>query len=438
VQSCLRLCAVEDAARSTGSQSCWARLQSGESLAATSPSASSSAGTKMLSPSKVSLRQRQLPNAVLARIKDRGWTQTDLGSGVWVEQGRRLAALCSDSAAPAAAGCRALQERLQLLKLLEQQSLPQGLEALRAALKWKCSTLEHAYACLDVGNRRNCGGISLLDFSGAMALLGLDAPSLCGGREAAAFAAIDGDRDGRMSLPDLLGSSAPAPSWCSTRSSGSGAKVEDTDGTAVWVLVVKFAALSSWFAIPPLLRQRLRSLPKAQDGALLPHTDRPETPAAGARTVVTALAEGAAGIASHGAVARQQVTDPVRQCWAPSEHDLEALEEELKEEHFEKNSSVRQHGEQALSKSDFFRLLKDIPPSGIGDDPEPQSLTRAQLAHIFDEVLARQMEGMAQSGIAISKGLTFKSFRFALLKASIVMGLHFRGLVNDAIDAQQI
>jgi hypothetical protein len=160
------------------------------------------------------------------------------------------------------------------------------------------------------------------------------------------------------------------------------------------------------------------------------HFDRPETPAGGAMTVVTALAEGATGRASHGAVARQQVSDPVRQCWAPCEGDLEEVEAQIKDD-FNRHASSQQLGEHVLNKSDFFRLLGDIPPVDIGDDPEPRQLTHAQLSDIFDEV-----QNTAQNGTVFSKGLTFESFRLALMKTAMIMGLHFRHLVDDAIDAK--
>lgn len=437
VESCMRLCTWEDSLAGGGAQSSWSHLPSGVKPSSASPSApsirvigaSSWSPGKMPSPSKVSLRQKPLPSELLLRMKDHGWTQTDLGSTVWVEQGRRLAA--SRSQPPAATSCRAMQERLQLLQFLEQQAVPQGPKALRAALTWRCNTLEQAYRCLDVTDRQGRGGLSLLEFSGALALLGLDAPSLCGSEETEVFGLLDADMDGRLSMYDLLGTSAAAPSWCDRGSRGY--RSVEKGGADRWVFVIKFVALSAWFATPVLLRRKLRPQLGTAESAVSLHVERPETPAGGAFSLVTAVAEGANGIISHGEVARQQVSDPVRQSWSPSENDLDDMETRMKEE-FDKYATAKQFAEFLMKKSDFFRFLGDIPPVGIGDDPEPQQLTHVQLGDIFEEVLAMQMESTAFNGLAFSKGLTFDSFRLALLKASLIMGLHFRHVVDDAVD----
>lgn len=208
--------------------------------------------------------------------------------------------------------------------------------------------------------------------------------------------------------------------------------------TERWIRIVKFVALTAWFSTPLLLRRRWRPAPGGEAGASQPSDGgRPETSgggAEGAMTVVTALAQGAIGQASHGAIARQQVSDPVRQCWAPSEGDLEEIEAKMKDE-FTRYSSVLQYSEQMINKSDFFKLLGDIPPVDIGNDPQAQQLTRAKLAEIFDEVLVLQMRNQGQAGVTFSKGLTFESFRLALLKACVTIGLHLRHLVDDAIEA---
>jgi len=167
-------------------------------------------------------------------------------------------------------------------------------------------------------------------------------------------------------------------------------------------------------------------------------TARPEVAGggiAGAMIVVTALAEGATGRTSHAAVARQQICDPVRQCWAPSEDDFQEAESKMRVE-FDSYSTVQQYGEKMLNKANFFSLLGDIPPQDIGDDAESM-VTRAQIGQIFDEVLTVQARTSGQNGVTFSKGLTFESFRLALLKASAMMGLHFRHLVDDAVDALQ-
>lgn len=437
VETCLKLCAWED-----GSQSPSSRLPSGVQPAG---AAISRLGGETFAPSA---QLRPLPSELLDRIKDCGWTQLASGSGVWAQQARLLNSSLRASE-PAAAHCRALDERLQLLKELEKQSVPQGIAALRAALKWRCGTLERAFLCLDVSDRqglssmsamskalmgtRATAGLSFLEFTGALALLGLDAPSLCGFTEPAAFEAMDTDRDGRLSLADLLGTSVPSiPLSGQQKRSERNSDADGIEGGVDrWVLAVKFAALSSWFATPVRLRRHSRPVLGQEPTAPL-HVSRPETPAGGAMTVISAVAEGATGTgcASHGAAARQEVLDPVRQCWAPVDKDLKEVDEAMKAM-FLRNASAKKHNEPFLNKSDFFRLLGDIPPVGVGDDLDAKRLTRAQLSNIFDEV-----QSLASNDATLSKGLTFESFRLALLKALVGMGLHFRHLLDDAIDTQ--
>lgn len=437
VSTCLKLCAYEDDLQLGGANSSVANLSGWLQTPSASPSASCYDGGKSFSPSKAKLF-KPLPSELLDRMKDCGWAQKDLGTAVWVEKARQLTS--SPSAAPAAAGCRGIQERLQLLEVLEQQAVPQGPEALRAALRWRCGSLEQAFQCLDVSDRNGQGSLSMLELAGAVALLGLDAPALCGTHEVSTFAAMDADLDGRLSIYDLLGTSAPAPTWCdyggSAAASPQRASSKGTEGGAArWVFTAKFVALSAWFGTPQLIRRRLRPPPVGSGQSVAPiQLDRPETAAGGAITVVTALAGAATGGASIVNNLRQQVIDPVRQSWAPSEADFEAIDGKMQEE-FARNASGRQLSEQVINKSDFFRLLGDIPPMGIGNDPDAH-LTRAQLSDIFDMALSLQVQSMARNGITFSKGLTFESFRLALLKVCLSMGLHFRHLVEDAIDAQ--
>lgn len=441
VQSCVRLCAWEDSLQQRGTQSSSSRLPS-----AVSPSASVRSRDVSSPLGKAALRNKPLPSELLVRMKDCGWTQKNAGSAIWVQQARQLAA--ARSAAPAATGCRAIHERLQLLEVLEQQAVPQGVEALRTALKLRCGSLERAFQCLDVSGRSGRGSLSLLEFVGATTLLGLDVTSLCGMDEASALAAMDSDSDGRLSLLDLLG--APTEAVNGPRTGASGQPCSDggdASGSASdsatagiserWVLVARFAALSAWFATPLLQRRRWR--PNAGEATAALSFDRPETPGGGCggMAVVTATAQGATGRASgHEAVARQQVPDPVRQSWAPNELDMEELEATWKTE-FAKNHSMQQHDEQLLNKSDFFRILVDLPPQSICGNPDAQQLTRTKLAEIFDEVMTHQAKKLTQNGSVLSKGLTFESFGLALFKACQSMGLHFRHLVDDAVEAQE-
>lgn len=426
MDSCVKLCNWEDGVQDNSQRDDDAKLANSRLLLA--------AGLEGMSPSKTAVLPRApLPRDLLVRMKDCGWT---VGSAVWGQQARDLTS--SRSVAPAADGCRAIAERIQLLQHLEQGAVPQGVEALRSALRWRCGNLEHAFRSLDVSDRLGRGGISLLEFSGALVLLGLDAPALCGTNETAAFAALDGDMDGRLSAADLFGESAPAPSWIQSGFSSASQRVvmkggsEAIEGGAErWVLAIKYVAISAWFTTPATSRRRLR----LTGGQTVPAPLQPVRAQTPGMTVVTALADGATGRARHGDLARQEASDPVRQCWAPSERDFEEIEGKMKAD-FARNASLQQLGEQIINKSDFYGLLGDIPPIGVGEDPEAEQLTRAQLSGIFDEVLALQANSASQNGIQFSKGLTFESFRLALLKISLLMGLHFRHLVDDGIDAQ--
>jgi len=426
LDSCVKLCNWEDSVQDNSQRDDEARIAKAQLLLA--------AELDSTSPSKTVLLPRTpLPRELLVRMKDCGWT---VGSAVWGQQAREITS--SRSVAPAAAGSREIAERIQLLQHLEKGAVPQGIEALRSALRWRCGNLEQAFRSLDVSDRLGRGGISLLEFSGALLLLGLNAPALCGTNETAAFAALDGDMDGRLSAFDLLGDSAPAPSWVQSGFASASQRVvmkggsEAIEGGAErWVLAIKYVAISAWFTTPATSRRRLR----LTGGQTAPAPLQPVRAATPGLTVVTALADGATGRARHGDLARQEASDPVRQCWAPSERDFEDIEGKMKAE-FARYASLQQLGEQIINKSDFYGLLGDIPPIGVGEDPEAEQLTRAQLSRIFDEVLALQANSASQNGIQFSKGLTFESFRLALLKISLLMGLHFRHLVDDGIDAQ--
>jgi len=172
---------------------------------------------------------------------------------------------------------------------LERREIPKGVEALRSGFCFRFGTLEQAFTYLDVAG--NGHGPSLLEMSGSLALLGFDAPSLCGCTDVELFLKLDVDRDGRIGLEDLLGTSTSPPMQPSRRGSKSNAfrnthivsrsgsiiteiaqdmdtwsndeeAVLDPDGRDRWALLAKFIALSSWFHTPPQVQQRGRPAKK--------------------------------------------------------------------------------------------------------------------------------------------------------------------------------
>lgn len=200
------------------------------------------------------------------------------GASVWADQARKIGSWrVGLSSPPSRSRERSVQERLKLLHLLERQCEEQGLEALRTALQLRFGTLEQAFRFLDVADRGE--GPSLLEMSGSLALLGLDVSSLCGQGECEVFNLLDVDRDGRIGLKDLLGTSvAPGQSGQartlrkqatrreSLQDMASEMKSWDNDldaaqdptGRVKWALLAKLIALSSWFDTPAQLRFRGR------------------------------------------------------------------------------------------------------------------------------------------------------------------------------------
>jgi len=228
-----------------------------------------------MSPSKGASRKKPLPSDMLDRMKAGGWTQAVFSNRVWLDQARQLTSSRS-GIAPAAVGCRASLERTLLLESLEKQAVPQGIEALRAALKWRCGSLERAFECSNVSDRTGpANSLSLLECVGALVLLGLDAPALCGFSESMAFRAMDTDLDGRLSLRDLLGTSSPstAPQLLKLGTVASvqrgivrGNGVQGIEGGAErWILFVKFVALTAWFSTPMVARRNWRNPPAGQE-----------------------------------------------------------------------------------------------------------------------------------------------------------------------------
>lgn len=380
-----------------------------------------------------------LPADVVLRIKDRGWTQ----NSVWVRQAHELTSaragrspLAPGKKCPPGANDRSIHERLRLLELLESEGLPQGLEALCVALRWRCGSLENAFVYLDVGGRGGHGaGLSVSELAGGLALLGLDAPALCGFSEAEAHQRLDANHDGYVCLPDLLkgglGAGEPPPAATAT-DSRNGAWGEATER---WVALAKFVALSAWFQTPQPLRSRKR--PGVMEGPALTPLSPPPGPTGSATiAMVTAAADRRQGTfgGEQGAMARQQPIDAVRRFWAPSAGDFQEARRLLQEK-FSEHALVQQFNERLLGKSDAFRLLGDLPPAGIGRD-QALPLTHATVGELFEEALRTQIAQSSPASCALSKGLTFEFLTVFLHKVALALGLNFRHLVDDALDAR--
>jgi hypothetical protein len=149
----------------------------------------------------------------------------------------------------------------------------------------------------------------------------------------------------------------------------------------------------------------------------------------GSRTPVTSSPSGGSEM---GALEKQQALDVFRRCWSPNEGDLENARRILRLQ-FMQHASVRQFGEPLLSRSDISRLLGRWPPPGLTESHSALSLL--ELGEIYDEVLEMQVVSTSFEGRALSKGLTFASLRIFLQKIALALGLHFRHIVDDAVDA---
>eukprot|EP00928_Gymnodinium_smaydae_P031482 TRINITY_DN23091_c0_g1_i1.p1 TRINITY_DN23091_c0_g1~~TRINITY_DN23091_c0_g1_i1.p1 ORF type:complete len:601 (+),score=121.89 TRINITY_DN23091_c0_g1_i1:28-1803(+) len=454
---------------------------------------------------------------LVPRMEGRGWKKLPRNWGAfWGDQARALASA-------AAAGDRSAHERLRLLKVLQAEAVAQGVDCLRRALVLQCGSLAEAFARLDVGGRGADSGPSLLELAGGLALLGLDVKALCGFGEREALSRLDADRDRRLGLFDLLGTPQVGVYVSKRRDDQTAFESSVLDPDAAlrerWVLVAKFVAISSWFDVPPHLRQRARGAgalgspyadlsmdgepltprPPSAAGLAEAAADRAElslrqataavrvaaeglvrkrsltdgpcsTSEANVATVVAPPVSGRAanevsaaaavgetspepstpaapglscsaacivrGAGASGATAvvgnvRQQVLDEVRRHWAPSEADLQAVTRSLESEFLAYASPL---GVPLLSRPDFCRLFGEPAREARQDHPGLPRLTRPEAARIYDDALEVQIRNGAQDGRPLTKGLTFETLRLALRLAALRIGLHFRHLVDDAIE----
>jgi len=136
--------------------------------------------------------------------------------------------------------------------------------------------------------------------------------------------------------------------------------------------------------------------------------------------------------------------DELRQCFAPGEADLDIAKKALEAE-FAICCTGRQFGEGLMNRPDVFRFLGDLQPTDVcgrdaatglfGEDVVAKGLARSRVGILYDAVLELQVGLTSFEGRALSKGLTFDSFRVALHKAAIGIGLNFRYLADDAVEA---
>lgn len=399
--------------------------------------------------------QHPLPADVVVRIKDRGWTtKGGVSMSVWVQQAvqaRRLGASNAD---------RWLHDRLRLLAFLEQEGVPQGLTAFRTGLSWRCGSLDRGFEQLSASASGGRCPLSLLELAGVLALFGLDVPALCGHNEFEALRRLDADGDKRLGFLDLLNggsghdsvksSSTPAivadvhAAVCEKASVGDSGGAPSAEVMAVadkWILIMKFVALSAWFSLPVTLRLRQRGKSSSRDHEATRSVSPPPSSSVmtGAAAIMLAATERDGGstlrAGEGGRLARQQVLDPVRQQWAPSKGDFEVIQAALRQE-FTACATGQNSGEPLMSRVDFFRFVGEmpLPPVVTGGDRDELSeakLTQSEAGCLFDEVVDLQASNFGSQ----LKGLHFESFRIVLYKVAIALGVNFRYLLNDALEA---
>jgi len=437
----------------------------------------------------------QYPKDLLPKIESKGWARTNLSEGQagfldqpWHAQQKELIAKSKPVQNQSLSRDRIHEDRCKLLDILHRKGVKQGVDALRVALCWKCGSLQNSYKLLDAKGpsdvKRPYAGATLLEFSGCIALLGLDVPGLCGTSEQEIFEQLDADRDHLLSLQDLQGVAKP----CAKKDEGSEA-VMLAEELRVWTIVVKFVALSAWFLTPDHLQRRLRNganIPvdemsqtvgkEAEEkdvGQSLrtPHNEskgeleavvqqarptatetkqaadsyignsleveRPVLAGSVAMSFRAARAGGELSRASNFNLTHQQL-DEMRQKWSPFAHDLSNAATALQDV-ISTYSTVQQAGEQLLSRLDFFNFLGgDFPPKASCRHSGLARLTPAVVGEMYDRWMTYQV--VATSTVPqgpINKGLTFESIWDVLYEIALLVGLHFRHIVEDAWEARK-
>eukprot|EP00747_Dinoflagellata_sp_TGD_P092746 gnl/TRDRNA2_/TRDRNA2_165511_c0_seq4.p1 gnl/TRDRNA2_/TRDRNA2_165511_c0~~gnl/TRDRNA2_/TRDRNA2_165511_c0_seq4.p1 ORF type:complete len:407 (+),score=82.91 gnl/TRDRNA2_/TRDRNA2_165511_c0_seq4:177-1397(+) len=383
--------------------------------------------------------------AAMHHERSAGWVEvksTPKPGGVWAEQARVLAE--KRLAMPARISAqheRSVHERVKLLQHLESKGIPQGMAALWESLRLRFETIEKTFMYLDV-SRPGSGGLSVLELAGSLALLGVDTLSLCGFDERELHRRLDADGDGRVGLRDLLrefhtnaevaanptsdldldhaaDNTDGVPDDRVAAASSAAFVTEDAGRSAptsrlaaggsrrdLWMLLVKFVTLSAWFYTPSQVRKRgVGDVDEASD------------------------AEPQASGKSLSSIRKQ--LDSLRLCWSPNEDDLGEVQSAM-QEIFNEHATVRQFGVQLLGRSDADSIVASL--SDQEKDPAAAAVSRDEVGRIFDRVLENQVSQTAD-GRFITKGLTVESLRALLYEFALSIGLHFRHLVEDALDA---
>eukprot|EP00927_Polykrikos_kofoidii_P035996 TRINITY_DN30452_c0_g1_i1.p1 TRINITY_DN30452_c0_g1~~TRINITY_DN30452_c0_g1_i1.p1 ORF type:complete len:695 (+),score=97.33 TRINITY_DN30452_c0_g1_i1:90-2174(+) len=448
-----------------------------------------------------------LPAALLDKlVHEHGWRKLP-PAAIWARLSEELTSACATfSKTPSVTRDRMLHERLQLFEALQRKGLPQSLGALCFALTARFGGVDEAYALLDVGGRGSGLGVTMLEFAGGLALLGFDAPTLCGFGEPEVLRRMDADSDGWLSSQDFRRSVKTFSGGSVSLLSNTTASVSGCEYSAWWVLIAKFVALSAWFYTPPHLRKRPRPTDMHADlgeeieisvkrnaqvdavcaaeaaaeraegslrhatlateqiaSALAESRTNPPSPTnsiaellsrhdksgdaalalpsrsilSGAAAVTARAAAAGGGARTTRPNARVLALDSVRRYWAPNELDYDATVQAMHVE-FTKLAHVEwSNGEQRglLCRQDFYRLVSELEPPGAVVHPGLSRLTCGVVGRIYDEALDVQMRMTATTdGRPCSKGLTFRSFQMCMLRVARHIGLHFRNLVDDALD----
>eukprot|EP00929_Paragymnodinium_shiwhaense_P108711 TRINITY_DN7503_c0_g1_i2.p1 TRINITY_DN7503_c0_g1~~TRINITY_DN7503_c0_g1_i2.p1 ORF type:complete len:637 (-),score=115.32 TRINITY_DN7503_c0_g1_i2:236-2146(-) len=213
-------------------------------------------------------QSRRLPSEMVPRIQERGWIDVGSVGSVWAAQARSLARerlAASDPGLHVEGSDHLLKERLELIARLEHDNVSQGVSALRAALRMRAGSDDQAIECLKgvLGLKGQlCGqGLSVLELTGALSLLGLDSQALCGFGERELFVRSGGDKvTGRVTAELVCrgGDTAPVPALMADAVTDTSASCLEDRLLERWTLIAKFIALTAWFYTPKELRRRGR------------------------------------------------------------------------------------------------------------------------------------------------------------------------------------